>query len=205
MLSTALLLFQEERMFTHELIAGMENVGLRWKWFLILGLLLVVFGIYALIVTPAATLGTVIVLGLIVAMGGLFEIIHTFQVRQVTVFFLHLLAGSFAMVVGLLMLTHPQRGAAAWTLVFACYFLVFGIFRAAMSLTLRFDGWGWALFDSIVTLILGVLLWVEWPSSSIWFIGLAIGISMVLRGWSLIVLAVAIRRLANLTQKPLMT
>ena len=56
---------------------------------------------------------------------------------------------------------------------------------------------GWAVFDGVLTLILGVLLWAEWPVSAIWFVGLALGITLILRGWTTIMFALAIRALTD--------
>jgi uncharacterized membrane protein HdeD (DUF308 family) len=116
-----------------------------------------------------------------------------------------LLGGTFGLVVGLLLVTHPVRDARAWTMLFAAYVTVIGCFRLVTAIKLRFPGWRWAVFDALVTLVLGILLWAEWPSSAAWFIRLAVGISMVLRGWSYIFFAFASRRLMALMQEPVTT
>ena len=56
----------------------------------------------------------------------------------------------------------------------------------------RFPGWGWALLSGVVTLILGILIWREWPEISLWIIGLYVGIHLVFIGWSWVMLALAI-------------
>src|SRR5438876_1096439 len=43
---------------------------------------------------------------------------------------------------------------------------------------------GWVLFDGIITLILGFLIWAHWPSSSVWVIGTLIGVSLIFSGIS---------------------
>lgn len=192
-------------MFTGEVVVEPISVSHRWGWFLFIGILMVVFGTVALILTPAATLGTVIVLGWLLAVSGIMECIHAFQIRKWTGFFLDLLGGTLGLVVGLLVVTHPVRGALAWTMLFAAYFTVVGCFRLATAIRLKFPKWRWVVFDALVTLVLGILLWAEWPSSGIWFIGLAVGISMVLRGWSYIFFAFASRRLRALMQEPVTT
>jgi hypothetical protein len=70
-----------------------------------------------------------------------------------------------------------------------------GIFRIVAAATLKFPHWKWALFDGIVTLALGIILWASWPVSGLWFLGLAVAISLLLRGWSAIMLAIGIRTL----------
>src|SRR5207253_534096 len=83
----------------------------------------------------------------------------------------------------LLLVTHPVAGALAWTLLFASFFTVIGLFRLIAATRLKFPDWGWAAFDGAVTLLLGILLWADWPWSGFWFLGLSIGIALLLRGW----------------------
>jgi uncharacterized membrane protein HdeD (DUF308 family) len=54
-------------------------------------------------------------------------------------------------------------------------------------------GWGWTLFSGIVTVLLGGLIWSEWPISGVWAIGTLLGIHLIFDGWSEIALASAAR------------
>jgi uncharacterized membrane protein HdeD (DUF308 family) len=127
--------------------------------------------------------------------SGMVEAVHAFQVRGWGGVFLHLVAGIAGVLIGLLIVTHPIAGALAWTLLFASFFTVVGLFRIFAAIRLKFPHWGWAVFDGSVTLLLGILLWAEWPWSGFWFLGLAVGISLLLRGWSNVMLALAVRNL----------
>ena len=109
-------------------------------------------------------------------------------------------AGILGILIGLLVVTHPVAGALAWTLLFASFFTVIGIFRMVAAFRLKFPNWGWAAFDGAVTLLLGILLWAEWPWSGFWFLGIAVGISLVLRGWAYVMLAFAVHSLPVPTQ-----
>jgi uncharacterized membrane protein HdeD (DUF308 family) len=168
----------------------------RWGWLLTLGIVMVFLGTVALFMIPAATLGTVLVLGWLLVISGIVEAVQAFRVRRWGGMFLHLIGGILGILVGLLVVTHPVAGALAWTMLFASFFTVIGIFRLVTAIRLRFPNWGWAVFDGAVTLALGVLLWVQWPSSAIWFLGLAVGVSLILRGWSYIMFSIAVRNLA---------
>jgi uncharacterized membrane protein HdeD (DUF308 family) len=65
--------------------------------------------------------------------------------------------------------------------------------RIVLSLLERFEGWGWVLLNGVISLILGVGIWRQWPVSGFWVIGLFLGIEMVLSGWSWIMLGLAAR------------
>lgn len=164
----------------------------RWGWLLLLGILMVVLGTVALFLIPAATIGTALVLGWLLVISGIMEMIHAFRVRRWGGLFLHLIGGVLGILIGLLIVTHPIAGAVVWTLLLASFMVVIGLFRLIAAISLRFPNWGWALFDGIITLGLGILLWAQWPWSGIWFLGLAVGISLILRGWSYVMFALAI-------------
>lgn len=172
----------------------LESLRHRWGWLLALGILMIIAGSIAFFIIPAATLGAVLILGWLLVISGVFEFVHAFQVRHTGgSLFLHIAGGVLGVLLGLLVVTHPVAGALAWTLLFASFFTMIGLFRLIASVSLRFPGWSWALFDGIVTLGLGVLLWAQWPWSGFWFLGLALGISLVLRGWSYVMFAIALR------------
>ncbi|MFZ0200302.1 MAG: DUF308 domain-containing protein [Candidatus Sulfotelmatobacter sp.] len=182
-------------MTTDALLFDIESLRHRWGWLLVLGIIMVFLGTIALFITPAATIGTVLVLGWLLVVSGIVEAIQSFRVRRWGGIFLHLIGGVLGVLVGLLVVTHPVAGALAWTLLFASFFTVIGLFRLVAAIRLKFPNWGWAAFDGGVTLLLGLLLWVDWPGSGLWFLGLAVGISLILRGWSYIMFAVAVRTL----------
>jgi uncharacterized membrane protein HdeD (DUF308 family) len=172
-----------------------EHLRPKWGWLLFLGIVMVILGAIAMFIMPAATIGTVLVLGWLLMISGVIEMIHAIRVQKWGGLFLHLVAGVLGILVGLLVVTHPIAGALAWTLLFAAFFTVIGLFRLLAAIYLKFSNWGWAVFDGIVTLGLGILIWAEWPWSGFWFIGLALGVSLILRGWSYIMLALALHSL----------
>jgi uncharacterized membrane protein HdeD (DUF308 family) len=172
-----------------------EDLRRQWGWLLALGIGMVVLGAVAFSVTPAATLAAVLLLGWLLVISGLVEAIHAFRVRRWAGTFLHLIVGILGIFVGLLVVTHPVAGALAWTLMFASFFIAVGIFRLATAVWYKLPHWGWAAFDGVITFVLGVMLLLEWPWSGVWFLGLTLGISLMLRGWSYVMFADAIRRL----------
>ena len=182
-------------MITTPLLLEFENLRHKWGWFLTLGIIMVLLGTVALVIAPAATLGTVMVLGWLIVASGLVEAFHAFRMRRWSGIFLHLVGGILGVLIGLLIVTHPVAGALAWTLLFASFFTVIGIFRLVAAIRLKFPNWGWAVFDGSITLLLGILLWVQWPWSGLWFLGFAVGFSLLLRGWSYVMFAIALRTL----------
>jgi uncharacterized membrane protein HdeD (DUF308 family) len=82
------------------LLLEAEELRHRWGWMLGLGILMVVLGIVALYMAPAATFGTVILLGWLLVVSGVIEAIHAFRVRRWRGFFLHLIGGVLGVLIG---------------------------------------------------------------------------------------------------------
>jgi uncharacterized membrane protein HdeD (DUF308 family) len=185
----------ETPMITMPLLLEIEALRNKWGWLLALGIAMIILGVVALAVIPIATVAAVIVLGWVMIVSGIVEAIHAFQVRGWGGVFLHLIGGVLGILIGLLVITHPLAGALGWTLLFAAFLTVIGIFRTVAAISLKFPNWGWAVFDGVVTLGLGILVWAAWPWSGLWFLGLSAGISLLLRGWTYVMFSLAIRHL----------
>jgi uncharacterized membrane protein HdeD (DUF308 family) len=77
------------------------------------------------------------------------------------------------------------------------WYLALGIALIILAaVVMRFPSWGWTVVNGLITLLLGMLMWADWPVSGLWVIGLFVGIEMIFSGWSWVMLALAARRLA---------
>ncbi len=166
-------------------------------WLLVLGALLIVVGLVAISSSFIATLATVVILGILLMIGGAVEIVDAFLGRGWRGFWMHLLGGILYLVLGFLFVQRPLAAAAFFTLMLAAAFFVGGLFRIVVALSERFYGWVWVLLNGIVTLVLGILIWREWPEAAFWVIGLFVGIDMLLDGWSLVITALTIHGRVN--------
>lgn len=167
----------------------------KWGWLFGFGLLMLLLGSFAIIYDVTATLVTVLYLGWIIIFGGFMQVFAAFYARHWSGFFLHLAAGILGVIVGFMLIVHPAVGAAAVTLLMAVYFLVSGAIRIVAAVAHRFEHWGWALLNGIVTLVLGAIIWSQWPAAAFWVLGLFVGIDLILAGWTLISLAMVAREL----------
>jgi uncharacterized membrane protein HdeD (DUF308 family) len=182
-----------EAHLSHVVAYELEGLRKNWFWLLVLGIALVLVGLLAIGSSFIATLTTVLVLGILFLVGGLVEIVTAFWAHCWRGFWLQLLAGILYAVLGFLLVQHPVTAAATFTLVLAAAFMVGGVFRIISALVDHFHGWGWVLLNGVVTLVLGILIWRQWPDSALYVIGLFVGIDMVFAGWSWIMMALAVR------------
>jgi uncharacterized membrane protein HdeD (DUF308 family) len=178
------------------LAMGLERLHGSWGWFVALGVALVILGAVCILGEVETTLITVIVLGWFLLISGVVALIHAFQTRTWNGFFLYLLSAVLRLLTGYLLIRYPLIGALSLTLLLASLFIVGGVFRAVGAFSLRFPLWGWTAVSGIIALLLGVMLLAQLPASSLWFLGLAVGIDLVFEGSGLIALGTALRRRA---------
>jgi uncharacterized membrane protein HdeD (DUF308 family) len=172
----------------------MDALSRNWGWLLALALLMIVLGLMAIAAPVYATFAVQILLGWILVVGGIAQAIHAFMARGWGGFLLELLSALLYLAVGALLLVNPVEGALALTIVLAAFLVVEGIFKIVMAWRVRgHPRWGWLLASGILSLILGGLIWAEWPSSALWVIGLLVGVHLLFTGWALIMLALAAR------------
>jgi uncharacterized membrane protein HdeD (DUF308 family) len=164
-----------------------------WGWLLAWGVALIVVGLIAIGFSFSATLGTVVAFGVLAIVGGGAEIVSSFWARKWGGLVLKLLAGVLYIVVGLLMIAHPVGAAAGLTLMIAAALMVSGLLRIIVAVMHRFSGWPWVVLNGVITLVLGVMIWRQWPESALWVIGLFLGIDLLFSGWSWVMLALAVR------------
>jgi uncharacterized membrane protein HdeD (DUF308 family) len=180
---------------TAQLLVGLEEIRSRWGWYLLLGIILLSIGIVAIGQLFVTSIASMTVLGWLVILSGLVQALLAFRVRNWSGFFLHLLGGVLEVIVGLLIVASPVTAALAVTLLVAVYLMVGGLFRMIAVLLLRFPGSGWAVLGGLISFLLGLALWQQWPASGLIFIGLCIGIALMLHGWSWIAFAMSLRKL----------
>src|SRR5580704_2831933 len=187
---------KNDELVQNPLIAGMEEIRNSWGWFLALGILLMVIGAVCIVGDVTATFATVLIFGWLLLFSGVVALVQAFRTMNWGGFFLYLLTALFRGFTGYLLIRYPLAGAASFTLILACFFVVAGVFRAIGAGAMKFPRWGWSVFSGLVSVGLGVMLLAQMPVSSIWFIGFAIGVDLIVDGASLIGFATAINTLS---------
>jgi uncharacterized membrane protein HdeD (DUF308 family) len=164
----------------------------RRGWFLFWGIVLIVLGVLAVGDAILATLVSVALLGWLLIVSAVFHAVHWFRGREER-HWLDLFLVVLDFIVGLILLSSPAGGALAITLVLAVFFMVGGLMRIFGALTSEAPHWVWAVLDGAISVLLGILLWIHWPSSALWFLGFAVGVALIFRGWAWIMLAQWVR------------
>jgi uncharacterized membrane protein HdeD (DUF308 family) len=151
------------------------------------GAVLIVAGLLAILSPFVAGLSITVMVGAMLILSGISQCFLAFRAgafgRALVVF----LVGVLLTVAGIHMISQPVSGLAALTLILMAYLLATGILEIVVAFQLRpADGWGLELFNGAVTLLLGILLWRQFPLSGAWAIGILFGIKMVFSGWTFV-------------------
>lgn len=176
-------------------LVGLEHLKKRAGWFIALGVLLVLLGAVAVGSPFYMTVFSVIFIGWLLIFGGAMQTVHAFSCKRWSGFFLDLLTGLLYLLVGFEMVANPAASAEALTLLIAGFLMFGGVFRIVASFSVRYQHWVWLFLYGLVDLVLGIMIWRQWPVSGLWVIGLFVGIDMIFNGWTLIMLGATARNL----------
>jgi len=166
-----------------------DTIRKEWGWFLALGLGLIALGVFAIVYEQIATLASVSALGIMLVVAGALQLAAAFRARGAGHVVLYLLFGLLEALAGFVLIGHPIGGALVVTLTLAIYLIFTGTFRFIYALWSQLPGYGWAAFAGVLSIVLGVLLWMQWPTSAVWFLGFAVGVNFVFAGTSFTALA----------------
>jgi len=171
-----------------------DDVKKRSAWSIAMGTLTAVLGVFLVIYPFATAMITTVLLGWILVLVGIAQFVFALHTHTVGNFFLKVLLGILYAVAGIALAFLPIEGVIVLTGVLGTLLLI----QAGMLTVTAFqmkplDGWGWFLADAIASLLLGILIFVKWPNSSMWAIGTLVGVAVLVGGISRIMLAARIR------------
>ncbi len=162
-------------------------------WLLTLGILMILLGSIAMGDSLAVTLISVLLLGWLLVGSGILHVVNLFRHTE-TRTFPHILNAIFDIVAGLYFVAHPGLGAVTLTLVLAAFLVISGATRIVAVFQANLPQKFWPVLDGLLSIVLGLMLWLHWPATGLWFIGFAISIGLIFRGWAWVMIALALRR-----------
>ncbi|MFF5508339.1 HdeD family acid-resistance protein [[Kitasatospora] papulosa] len=164
----------------------------------LLGVLLVVAGLVGLVYTGVATLTSMILFGWLLLVGGLVGLVHAVQARGTAYFWLGVVVAALNIAAGIVVIKNPVDTAEALTMFAALLFLTGGVFRLVGSVVVRGPQFGWTLLQGAFGLLLGVLVLVDWPHSSLYVLGCFFSLALLFDGLGLVAIGVGGRRVVSM-------
>jgi len=173
--------------------ANLKSLGKRWAWFLGLGILLIILGVwasgYSIFVSTIALLW----FGVILFLSGIFQLASQFLGERRHDFWFHLLFGVLSIGVGLWIIFQPLQAAMTLTWLIAIFLAFIGVVQVIYAIIARKEQSGWMFFNGAVDLLLAIIIWVNWPESGLWVIGLFVSIQVILVGWMLVMIGFSVK------------
>ncbi|MFA5050273.1 MAG: DUF308 domain-containing protein [Candidatus Micrarchaeia archaeon] len=169
---------------------SMNKAGALNGWFLALGILFVIFGFVIMLFPIAGTVTIELVFGLVLLFLGLSQIVLAFVAQKWTGFLFVFLSGIVSIILAVFLLFNLAAGVIILTLLLGIYLLIEGLIKIFGAFRLESEvNNGWLLFDGAITLLLGLLVILAWPTDSTWVMGLFFGIYLLFGGLSFIMLS----------------
>lgn len=171
-----------------------KNAG----WLVALGVIEVLVGIAAIFAPLLAGVAIVIMVGVAMLIVGVTRIASAFMAGSFGSGVLAFLWGLLVTIAGFYFVTHPALGLKSLTLFVAVALAIDGVMRVIMGFRMKpANGWGWMLFGGIISVVLAVMVFEQFPVSAVWLVGTLVGISVLMNGFTTLAVAIAARRLAG--------
>src|SRR5580700_10941368 len=167
------------------------------------GVLLIIFGMVAVGTPFLAAAAVVGLIAWLIVLAGVVHLMLAFRAHGAGSVIWKALVGIAYLCFGGYLLVRPVAGVASLTLLLATLFLVEGVLDIVLYVKTRsIHGSSWVLIDGIVTLLLGGMIYMQWPSSSAWAIGTLVGISLIFSGVARVMMSLAVRKATGATSAP---
>jgi uncharacterized membrane protein HdeD (DUF308 family) len=180
-----------------ELVRRASTLSLLW------GVSLICLGMLAVASPMLAAVAVNTLIAWLIVLAGAVHLVVAFHSREAGSVIWRLLVGLAYLCFGFYLIARPVAGVASLTLLLASLFLVEGIFNIILFFrapsNLRSS---WFLLDGIVTLLVGLMIYAQWPSSSAWAIGTLVGVSLILSGLTRVMVSLAVRKSAPASSRP---
>lgn len=159
---------------------------------IIMGVISIIAGIFALANPLAATLTAEQLAGWAFLIIGIIELIAAFRDTSSGKIWAILLGVAFILL-GISLLANPLAGVISLTLAVATLLLVAGVFKVIWSFQLRGTGAFWlVLLSGLLSLLLAIMIFGNFPASALSILGILLAIELISSGASMIALSSAI-------------
>jgi uncharacterized membrane protein HdeD (DUF308 family) len=145
------------------------------------------------IVLTARLLSWLPVSGMVILSLGLLECLDAVLAKEMRDFLQNLQVGVLDSVIGGLILLSVTEEPTRLSMMIAAFLMVRGVVRITLVYMLRLPHTLSTSLGGLASIIMGVLIWIEWPSAEGWFLSLCLNIEIAVRGWAMMTFALWVR------------
>jgi uncharacterized membrane protein HdeD (DUF308 family) len=167
----------------------------------ILGVVTIILGLLAMSAPMFAGASVAIMVAIILVAAGVARMVWAFRADSFCQGLLKLAIGGITLLAGILMLARPLFALGTLTIFLAAFFIVDGIFEIIAAFQVKpVEGWGWLLSGGIVSLLLGIMIWRQFPVSGTWAIGILVGVKLLFAGMEMVYLGSTVREVGRVAE-----
>lgn len=164
----------------------------------VLGAIAIFFGILCMLAPGLTGISIALIVGFFVLAGGFARIFWAFKAGSLGKGLLTFVLGVLTVICGLMLVTDPVLASGFLTIMLAFYLFVDGIAEIVAGNQRRPQpGSGWMIFGGVLSLLLGAMIWSQYPLSGAWAIGILLGIKLFSVGLIMITGGAVIRSAAK--------
>ncbi|HVP43850.1 MAG TPA: HdeD family acid-resistance protein [Terriglobales bacterium] len=171
-----------------------KNAG----WLVFLGIVEIVAGVLGILAPFVAGVAVTVMVGFMLMVAGGARVVGAFKAQSFGAGALTFMWGLLLLVTGFYFVVRPGIGLESLTLVVMIVLFVDGILRVILAFHMKpVKGWGWMLVGGILSILFAVMIWRQFPASSLWVVGTLAGFSMISNGFTTVSVASAARKVAT--------
>jgi uncharacterized membrane protein HdeD (DUF308 family) len=175
-----------------------KEISQRTGWSIFMGILTAAVGVVMIIYPLATAAASTVFFGSALIIAAVAQLVFAFSSQSAGQFFLKLLLGIVYGIAGVSLVAVPGIGVVTLTAMLGAMLIAEAVMETFIAFSLPAgSGRGELLFNALTSLLLGLMIVLQWPSSSIWAIGTLVGVAVLFNGVTRAVIAGTIRREAR--------
>lgn len=154
--------------------------------FKLLGVFTMLLGAFSMILPMFTGFSILIGIGILVLSAGIVRLFWAFQADSFATGVLRFLLGGLTLLLGIYLVTNAIFASAMLTILMVLYFILDGGSEIAAGIQHRKEGGGWLIFAGVISILLAIMIWAQFPFSGVWAIGILIGVKLFFAGLTII-------------------
>lgn len=180
-----------------------ERFEMDWRRLLAQGIVIMLIGVGLVliasirsnvIILSARELSWLPVSGMVILALGVVECLDAFLAKETRDFLQNLQVGVLDAVIGALIILSVAEEPARFSLMIASYLIARGIVRITLIYAMQLPRAALSSIGGFLSIIMGFMIWMGWPSTSGWFMSLCLNIEIAVRGWAVIIFALWVKQ-----------
>ncbi|WP_318520430.1 HdeD family acid-resistance protein [Photobacterium leiognathi] len=177
-------------------VSSMLNRG--WKWFVIVGVIVALAGVFAISLPIAAGMTITTIVGTIFLVIGLVQVYHTFSIPDWKTKTWYVISALFYLIGGLFILGQPFIGLVTITVLMIATMIFNGVTRMLFGFNSRkhLAGWRWIVVSGLISTAIGIYFFslMNNPEFSMSLLGIFVGVSLLFEGFSFVFIGTQMKK-----------